>query len=77
VVSTLTRMNADIDIRNILPAIHVPTLILHSIRDQALDIAGSRYMADRIPGARLVELAGPDHLPWLSDADTVVEEIEV
>ncbi len=76
-LAALTRMNADIDIRNILPAIHVPTLILHSVRDQALDIAGSRYMADRIPGAKLVELTGPDHLPWLSDADAVVEEIEV
>jgi class 3 adenylate cyclase len=76
-LAALTRMNADIDIRNILPAIRVPTLILHSVQDQALDIAGSRYMASRIPAARLVELTGPDHLPWLSDADTVVEEIEV
>ena len=75
-LATLTRMNADIDIRHILPAIRVPTLILHGREDQVLDIAGSRYMAERIPGAKLVELTGPDHLPWLSDADTVLEEIE-
>src|SRR4051794_2067552 len=75
-LATLTRMNVDIDIRHILPTIQVPTLILHSSEDRAVNIGGSRYMAERIPGARLVELTGPDHLPWLSDAGNVLEEIE-
>lgn len=74
--TALVKMNAEIDIRHILPAIHVPTLLLHSVRDAAIDIGGSRYMAQRIPGARLVELPGPDHVVWLSDADAVLEEIE-
>jgi len=74
--ATLTRMNGQIDVRNVLPAIRVPTLILHAVGDRAIDIGGSRYMAERISAAKLVELPGADHLPWLSDADAVLEEIE-
>jgi class 3 adenylate cyclase len=61
---------------HILPAIRVPTLILHSIHDRAIDVGGSLYMAEQIPGAKLVQLAGPDHLVWLSDADAILGEIE-
>jgi pimeloyl-ACP methyl ester carboxylesterase len=75
-IAALIAMNAEIDIRHILPAIRVPTLVLHSPRDLAIEFGASRYMAERIPGARLVELPGPDHLPWLSDADVVLGEIE-
>ena len=74
--ATLSHMNADMDIRQVLPAIRVPTLILHSVNDRNLDVRGSRYLAERIPGAKLVELSGPDHVPWLSDADIVVDEVE-
>jgi class 3 adenylate cyclase len=69
-------MNAEIDIRHILPAIRVPTLILHSVLDRAIEFGGSAYMADRIPGARLVQLRGPDHVWFLSDAETILGEIE-
>jgi len=72
----ISRMNAQIDIRQILPAIRVPTLILHSVNDQTLPIAGSRYLAEHIPTARLVKLQGVDHIPWLADAEAVVEEVE-
>jgi class 3 adenylate cyclase len=75
-VTALVTMNAEIDIRHILPTIRVPTLILHSVRDRAIEVGGSQYMAARIPGARLVQLPGPDHLVWLSDSDTILEEIE-
>ena len=75
-VSALATMNAEIDIRHILPAIRVPTLILHGIHDRAIDVGGSLYMAEQIPGAKLVQLAGPDHLVWLSDADAILGEIE-
>ena len=61
--ATLARMNAQIDIRHILPVIRVPTLILHSVNDQALPIGGSQYLAEHIPNAKLVELIGPDHVP--------------
>jgi class 3 adenylate cyclase len=69
-------MNAEIDIRNVLPAIRVPTLILHSVHDRSIEFGGSLYMAERIPGARLVQLSGPDHLVFLSDTDTILDEIE-
>jgi class 3 adenylate cyclase len=69
-------MTRDIDVREILPAIRVPTLILHRAGDRRIDVGGSRYMAGRIPNARLVELPGVDHLVWVGDADAVVDEIE-
>jgi pimeloyl-ACP methyl ester carboxylesterase len=72
----LTRMNYEIDVRDALPAIHVPTLLLHSTGDMAVDVNCSRYMAEHIPGARLVELPGNDHLPWCADADAILDEIE-
>jgi len=74
--SALTRMNYEIDIRNVLPVIRVPTLILHAVADLAVSVSASRYMAERIPGARLVELPGTDHLPWGADADAILDEIE-
>jgi pimeloyl-ACP methyl ester carboxylesterase len=73
--ATLCHMNAQIDIRQVLPAIRVPTLILHSVNDRALDVGGSRFLAEQIPKAKLVELSGPDHVPWLSDAEVVVDEV--
>jgi class 3 adenylate cyclase len=72
----LLRMNAEMDIRHVLPAIRVPTLILHSVGDRLLDAGGSRFMAQQIPGARYVELSGGDHIPWGEDADAIVDEIE-
>jgi pimeloyl-ACP methyl ester carboxylesterase len=71
----LQRMNFEMDVRHVLSAVHVPTLILHSIGDRAFDVAGSRYMAERIPGARLVEVPGSDHLPWGDGSDRIVDEI--
>lgn len=74
--ATLSRMNAQIDIRRVLPAIRVPTLILHSVNDRAMDVGHGRYMAERIAGAKFIELSGPDHVPYLSDAEVVGDEIE-
>ena len=72
----LLQMNAEMDVRHVLPAVRVPTLILHSVGDQTLAIAGSRYLAERIPGAKFVELPGSDHIPWGEDADAILDEIE-
>jgi class 3 adenylate cyclase/DNA-binding CsgD family transcriptional regulator len=74
--TALTRMNMEIDIRHILPAIRVPTLILHRAGDRALPAAGSRFMAERIPGARYVELPGDDHFPFVGDQDVILGEVE-
>ena len=74
--ATISRMNAQIDVRHVLPAIRVPTLILHSVNDRAMDIGHGRFLAEHIPNAKLMELTGPDHVPYLSDADPVADEIE-
>jgi len=72
----LIRMNYGIDIRHVLPAVRVPTLVLHSVGDRTIDVRLGRYLADHIHAARYVELPGIDHLPWGSDADAILEEIE-
>src|SRR5262245_12292725 len=72
----LTRMNSEIDIRDILPSIRVPTLVLHRRHDRLLRIEEGRYVASRIPGAQFVELPGEDHLPFVGDQDTVLADIE-
>ncbi len=68
-------MTLEIDVRDILSAIRVPTLILHRSGDRRIDVGGSRYLADRIPNARYVELKGIDHLPWVGDSDAIADEI--
>jgi pimeloyl-ACP methyl ester carboxylesterase len=75
-VTALTRMNMEVDMRHVLPAIRVPTLIMHRIGDRTLPVEGSRYMARQIAAARLVEFAGDDHLPWTTDPESVLAEIE-
>ena len=64
------------DVRPALPTISVPTLVLHRTRDPYRDIGTGRYLADRIPGAKLVELEGGTHLPYTGKAEAVLEEIE-
>ena len=72
----LTRMNAEIDVRHVLPTIRVPTLIIHRSGDQCLKIEEGRYVASRIPGAKLVELPGADHLPFVGDQEEITDAIE-
>ena len=72
----LLRMNMEIDIRHILPAIRVPTLVLHRAGDRAVSVEQGRYMAEHISGAKYVELPGDDHAPWSGDQDAILGEIE-
>ncbi|MCF6508224.1 adenylate/guanylate cyclase domain-containing protein [Blastococcus sp. MG754426] len=65
-----------IDLRDVLPAIRVPTLVLHRRGDRMIPVGIGRYLAERIPGARLVELDGADHLFFLGDTETPLAEIE-
>jgi class 3 adenylate cyclase len=67
-------MNREIDIRHVLPSIHVPSLVLYGAREYLRD--ATRYMGQRIPGARVAEMPGADHLPWESAAGEVLDEIE-
>jgi pimeloyl-ACP methyl ester carboxylesterase/class 3 adenylate cyclase len=67
---------AELDVRDTLPRIRVPTLVMHRSQDNAWDPRHSRYLADHIPGARYVELDGVDSFPFIGDSDAIVEEIE-
>ncbi len=73
---TLTRMNAEIDIRHVLPAVRVPTLVVHRTDDRCLKVEEGRYVASCIPGATFVELPGVDHLPFVGDQDGMLDVIE-
>jgi pimeloyl-ACP methyl ester carboxylesterase/DNA-binding CsgD family transcriptional regulator len=75
--AALTRMNMEIDVRHVLPAIRVPTLVIHRTDDQTVTVGNGRYLARQIPGARYVELAGDDHLPFVGDQEAVLREIEI
>jgi pimeloyl-ACP methyl ester carboxylesterase/class 3 adenylate cyclase len=66
---------ADIDVREILPAVRVPTLVLHRSRDRWIRVEHGRYLAERIEGSRYVELPGDAHFPWYGDMDGVVAEL--
>lgn len=70
------RMTTEIDIRHVLPLIRVPTLILHRSGDTTMDVGASRFMAERIPAARYVELPGRDNLPFAGDTDSLLDEVQ-
>jgi len=72
----LMRTNGQIDVRDILPTVDAPTLVIHRTDDRWVDLGNGRYLAEQIPGARIVELPGADHRPWLEDADAVLAEVE-
>jgi pimeloyl-ACP methyl ester carboxylesterase/DNA-binding winged helix-turn-helix (wHTH) protein len=72
----LTTMNAEIDVRNVLPLIRVPTLVMHRTGDLCLKVEEGRYVASKIPGSRYVELPGDDHLPFVGDQEQILDEIE-
>jgi DNA-binding winged helix-turn-helix (wHTH) protein/pimeloyl-ACP methyl ester carboxylesterase/class 3 adenylate cyclase len=72
----LTRMNAGIDVRHVLPSIRVPTLVIHREHDQCLKVEEGRYVASHIPGAKYRELPGVDHLPFVGDQNAILDEIE-
>ena len=72
----LNRMNTQIDTRAVLPTISVPTLVLHRAEDLNVKVEEARWIAQQIPGAKYVELAGDDHLVWTGDTDSLVDEVE-
>jgi len=72
----LGRMNIQIDIRNVLPAIRIPTLVLHHTNDAWVEVERGRDLAQRIPGANFVELPGNGHIPPVAEVGPVLDEIE-
>ncbi len=72
---TLMHMMGEIDVRGVLSAVTVPTLVVHRTGDRVCSIGNGRYLADHIPGAQLVELPGDDHAFFAGDVDAVVSTI--
>jgi pimeloyl-ACP methyl ester carboxylesterase len=71
------QMNRDIDVRQVLPSVRVPTLIVHRVDEKVINIEHARYLARHIPDARLVPLPGVDHIPWIGDVDALLDEVEL
>ena len=72
---TFMRMAFEIDVRDVVAAVNVSTLVLHRIGDLVCNVENGRWLARNIEGARLVELPGADHAPWI-DADEILAEIQ-
>jgi class 3 adenylate cyclase/pimeloyl-ACP methyl ester carboxylesterase len=68
-------MNMQLNIRPVLPTIRVPTLVLYRAGDGAI-LMSSRQIGALIPGARVIELPGVDHIPWIGDADSILDEVQ-
>jgi class 3 adenylate cyclase len=77
-VMAIRRMNREIDAREVLPVIRVPTLVMHRVGDGAINVEMGRYLAANIPGARYFELPGNDHVPFYERdiTDRIVDEVE-
>ena len=69
------RMLFEIDITHVLPAVRVPTLVLHRTQDCAAPVENGRFLAQQLPSAKYVELPGTDHLHYVGDADAILDEI--
>jgi len=75
-VAALFRMNNEIDVRHVAPAIRVPTLVIHKTGDTRVSVEAGRFLGSAIPGAKFVELPGCDHVLWVGDVDRIADEIE-
>jgi pimeloyl-ACP methyl ester carboxylesterase/DNA-binding winged helix-turn-helix (wHTH) protein/class 3 adenylate cyclase len=72
----LTKMNAEIDVRNVLPTVRVPSLVIHRSGDMCLKVEEGRFVAAQIPACKYVELGGIDHLPFVGEQAEILDEIE-
>jgi class 3 adenylate cyclase len=74
--SSLMSLYKELDVREAMPLIAAPALVMHRTEDVAVPLALGRYIADHIDGARFVEVPGRDHLFWTENADAVIDEIQ-
>jgi class 3 adenylate cyclase len=71
----LARFEHGLDVRAVLPTIHVPTLVINRADDRVAELEEGRWLASQIPGATFVELPGQDHPPWAGDQDSILNAI--
>jgi class 3 adenylate cyclase len=72
----LMRMNTQIDVRDVLPSVQAPTLVMHRAGDRDVSVEEGRWIARQIPGAKYVELPGDSHTLWAGKTDEIVDEVE-
>jgi len=72
----LGQMFMDIDVRAVVPSVHVPALVLHRTRDRLVNVRHGRWLAENLPNARMVEFEGDDHTFWYQNADDWLGEVQ-
>jgi class 3 adenylate cyclase len=75
-LAALAAMFIEIDVRDVVPTVQVPTLVVHRRHDRLVNVRHGRWIAEHLPNAKLVELPGGDHLPWGEGADDLIDEIK-
>ncbi len=75
-MAQLAQMFLDIDVRHVVPSVHVPTLILHRRHDRLVNVRHGRWLAEHMPNARFVELPGHDHAIWFEDPELTIGEVQ-
>jgi class 3 adenylate cyclase/pimeloyl-ACP methyl ester carboxylesterase len=71
--AAFAQMAFDIDVRDVVPSIHVPSLVIHAVDDQVCHVGNARWLAEHLDGAHYVELPGGDHVPWFDPEPTLAE----
>ena len=72
----MAQMFLELDVRDVVPTIHVPALVLHRRHDQLVNVRHGRWLAENLPNARLVELPGEDHAIWFQEPEVALGEIQ-
>jgi class 3 adenylate cyclase len=75
-LASLTQMFLDIDVRDVVPSVQAPTLVLHRRHDRLVDVRNGRWLAEHLPNARLVELPGSDHILWYEHPELALAEVQ-
>jgi pimeloyl-ACP methyl ester carboxylesterase len=75
-LAKLVLMFFEIDVRDVVTSVHVPTLVLHRQRDRLVNVRNGRWLAEHLPNSRLVELPGDDHIMWYEDVDRTLGEVQ-
>jgi len=75
-LTALAQMFLDLDVRDVVPTVHVPTLILHRTKDRLVNVRHGRWLAEHMPNARMVEFEGDDHTFWYQGAEEWLGEVQ-
>jgi class 3 adenylate cyclase len=75
-LAQLARMFIELDVRDVVPTVQVPTLVLHRRLDRLVNVRHGRWLAEHLPNAKLVELSGGDHLPWGEGAEELIDAVQ-